>query len=286
MTAFKDFIKGIIVGLGGIAPGLSGSVLMVILGLYEKTINAIGTIVPDFFKRNWTDFKKKFFFLVPLVAGVGIGILLFSKLVDYMLAHHEFGIRYLFLGLIIGTIPFFYKEVKKNGFAPKYYLVMLVGLLIGAFVFTRNFFPEVTNPNLFQSVILGVAYAGSSIIPGCDSAAILSSLGLYELWVSSVAHLDFAVLIPAAVGLGVGLLVLSFVMNFLIKKFYTFVFSLIFGLFLTIIPSVLTKNCAIHSVGDVVLAAVLIIIGFIVSYFLGDIDGNLDKLGKMFNKNK
>ena len=37
----KDFFKGMLVGIGGISPGLSGSVLLVILGLYQKTITAI-----------------------------------------------------------------------------------------------------------------------------------------------------------------------------------------------------------------------------------------------------
>ena len=46
-----NFLKGIIVGIGGIAPGLSGSVLLVILGLYQKAINAIGTLFKDF-KNN------------------------------------------------------------------------------------------------------------------------------------------------------------------------------------------------------------------------------------------
>ena len=47
-----NFLKGIIVGIGGIAPGLSGSVLLVILGLYHKTINAIGTLFKNFKKRQ------------------------------------------------------------------------------------------------------------------------------------------------------------------------------------------------------------------------------------------
>ena len=72
-----NFFKGIMVGIGGIAPGLSGSVLLVILGLYEKTINAIGTI--------FNDFKKNLKFLIPLFLGFGIGVIIFSKVVDYLL---------------------------------------------------------------------------------------------------------------------------------------------------------------------------------------------------------
>ena len=106
-----NFLKGIIVGIGGIAPGLSGSVLLVILGLYQKTITAIGTL--------FKNFKQNLKFLIPLVLGFGVGILIFSKVVDFLLANFEMYTRYAFLGLVIGTIPLFYKEVKKEGFEGK-----------------------------------------------------------------------------------------------------------------------------------------------------------------------
>ena len=101
-----NFFKGIIVGIGGIAPGLSGSVLLVILGLYQKAINAIGTL--------FKDFKNNVKFLFPLVLGFGVGVIIFSKIVDFLLGNYEMYTRYAFLGLVLGTIPLFYKEVKKT----------------------------------------------------------------------------------------------------------------------------------------------------------------------------
>ena len=101
----KNFLKGIIVGIGGIAPGLSGSVLLVIFGLYQKTIDAIGTL--------FKNFKKNILFLVPLFLGFGVGILLFSKVIDFFLSNFEMQTRFTFLGLVIGTIPLFYNEVNS-----------------------------------------------------------------------------------------------------------------------------------------------------------------------------
>ena len=275
-----NFLKGIVVGIGGIAPGLSGSVLLVIFGLYQKTINAIGTI--------FKDFKKNLMFLIPLFAGFGVGVLIFSKIVDFLLNNFEMQTRFAFLGLIIGTIPLFYKEVKKEGFNKKYYIVIAIALMIGLFVFffNDNLFPTITEPNLFQSVILGVAVAGSSIVPGVDSAAILSSLGLYELYVSSIANLDFAILIPAAFGLGIGVLVISFIINKLIKHFYTMTFSIIFGLFLSIIPSVLNESCVLAFNAVSVISIILVFVGFAVSFYLGDIQGNNAKIKGFIKKIK
>jgi Predicted membrane protein len=259
----KRFLKGIAVGIGGIAPGLSGSVMLVIFGLYEKTVEAIGTI----FKR----LKKNIIFLVPLFAGFGVGILLFSKVVDYLLKHYEIYTRFAFFGLVLGTIPLFYKEVKKKDFKNKNYFLILGAFLLGILLFTfnDNLFPTVTNPNFIQSMILGIAVACSTIIPGVDSATILSAFGLYELYVESVASFNLNVLIPAGVGLGVGALVVSYFINKLIKKHYSLTFSVIFGLFLSIIPSVLNEKCVLAFDFKSLIAIIFCIIGFVASYFFG-----------------
>lgn len=277
-----NFFKGIIAGIGGIAPGLSGSVLLVILGLYQKTINAIGTL--------FKDFKKNLLFLIPLFAGFGVGIILFSKVIDYLLENFEVYTRFAFLGLVLGTIPLFAKEVKKEGFSKKYYIHIVVAAIFGIalFSFNKGLFPEITSPNLFQSMLLGVAVAGSSIVPGVDSAVILSSLGLYELYVSSLADFNLSILIPAGVGLGLGALLISFLMNKLINKYYTATFSIIFGLFISIIPNVLSSNCVLGFNVNSIIYVILVLIGFGVSYFLGDIKGNLEKLNswsKVLKKN-
>ena len=273
-----NFLKGIIVGIGGIAPGLSGSVLLLILGLYQKAINAIGTL--------FKDFKNNVKFLFPLVLGFGVGVIIFSKIVDFLLGNYEMYTRYAFLGLVLGTIPLFYKEVKKEGFKKKYYIYIVIAAILGlsVFFFNKNLFPAVTNPNLFQSVLLGVAVAGSSIVPGVDSAVILSSLGLYELYVSSLADFNLSILIPAGFGLVIGALVISFIINKLIKRFYTATFSIIFGLFLSIIPNVLNGSCVLGWNANSVISIIICILGFGVSFFLGDIKGNSEKIKQLFNK--
>ncbi len=274
----RNFLKGIVVGIGGIAPGLSGSVLLVIFGLYEKTVNAIGTL----FKH----FKKNLAFLVPLFLGFGVGVLAFSKVIDFFLQNYEIYTRYAFFGLVIGTLPLFFREVRKNGFHWKYYIFILVAAVAGfsLFFLNRDLFPAVTDPNFLQSMLLGLAVAGSYIIPGVDSAVILSSLGLYETYVSALADLNFRILIPAAVGLGIGVLLFSFIINQLIKRFYTGTFSIIFGLFLSIIPNVLYEEtgtlCVPAGTGQWVLCIALVIVGFAFSLFFG----NLDKVIQRFKK--
>ena len=219
-------------------------------------------------------------FLVPLFLGFGVGVLLFSKVVDYLLNTFEMQTRFAFLGLVIGTIPLFYKEVKKEGFSKKYYILIVISAIAGLLLFSLNkgAFPQIENPNLIQSIVLGVAVAGSSIIPGVDSAVILSSLGLYELYVSSLANFNLSVLIPAGCGLVIGALVISFIMNKLIKRFYTATFSIIFGLFISIIPNVLNESCKMMLDIKTAVSILTCLVGFCLSYYLGDIEGNNAKI--------
>ena len=276
----ERFLKGIIVGLGGVAPGLSGSVLLIIFGLYQKTLDALGSLLANF--------QKNVRFLLPLVAGMFLGVLLFSKLIDFFLNAHEMPTRFCFLGLILGTLPMVWKEVRKEGFSRKYYVVILLAAALGTWFFTvnPNAFPQVTEPNLLQKLLLGVAVAATAIVPGVDPAVFLSTLGFYEMYVSALANVDLAILIPMVGGLAVGAVAISFAMSLLFKRFYTASFSVIFGIFLSMIPNMLTENCVLGWDAASAVSIAVLILGFLVSWYLGDIQNHNARLKKWFTKKR
>lgn len=275
-----NFLKGIVAGIGGVAPGLSGSVLLIIMGLYRKTLDALGTL--------FSSFRKNIRFLLPVVAGMFVGVLLFGKVIDFFLTAYEVPTRFCFLGLILGTVPLFYKEVKKEGFSLKYYPVVLLSAVLGFWLFTRNpnAFPQITDPNFLQSVILGVAVAATAIIPGVDPAVLLSTLGLYEAYVHALAVFDLRVLLPMLIGLAAGAVVISFTMSLLFKKLYTLTFSVIFGIFLSMIPNMLNENCILRADLPSVISVIVMILGFLVSFILGDLPTSKQRLTKIFRKKK
>ena len=276
----ERFLKGIIVGLGGVAPGLSGSVLLIIFGLYRQTLDAIGTLMKDF--------RKKIVFLLPLVCGMVLGVLLFSKLIDFLIHNYEMPTRFCFLGLILGTLPMVWKEVKRDGFSPKYYLLILAAAILGLLMFTANAdaFPQVTNPNLLQCILLGVCVAATAIVPGVDPAVFLSTLGFYEMYVGALADLNFGILIPMVPGLALGAMGISFLMSQLFKRFYTGTYSVIFGIFLSMIPNMLTANCVLALNGASILSILLLLAGFLLSFWLGDLKQNNAAIRSWLEKRK
>ncbi len=272
------FFKGIIVGLGGVAPGLSGSVLLIIFGLYQKTLEALGTLL--------VHLKKNLAFLLPLLAGMFLGVLLFSRVIDFCLTSFEVPTRYCFLGLILGTVPMVWREVRKEGFRKYHYLLVLLAIAAGTWFFTVNpsAFPQVTDPTVVQSVLLGVAVAATAIIPGIDPAVFLSTLGFYEMYVHALASLDMAILVPMVLGLAVGAVGISLAMSFLFKRAYTVTYAVIFGIFLTMIPNMLTPACTLSFDGRSAVAVILMVLGFGVSWFLGDLQGNLRRVRRLMKK--
>ena len=274
----KRFLKGILVGLGGVAPGLSGSVLLIIFGLYRQTLDALGSL--------FRSFRKNAAFLLPLVAGMFTGVLLFSKVIDFFLTGYEMPTRFCFLGLILGTIPMVWKEVRKEGFSRGYYGLILVSFLGGICFFTLNpnLFPQITDPNLLQCIALGVAVAATAIIPGVDPAVFLSTLGFYEMYVRALAEFSLPILLPMVIGLVLGAAGISAAMTLLFKRWYTGTFSVIFGIFLSMVPNMLNDTCVLAWNGRSLVSLVVMVLGFALSLYLGDFKNYNAKLKRIFKK--
>lgn len=274
----RNFWIGIVVGIGGVAPGLSGSVLLILFGLYQKTLEALGTLP--------VRFKKNVCFLLPLVSGMLVGVLLFSKMIDFFLGSYEMPTRFCFLGLILGTLPMVYQEVKKEGFSPKYYLVILLTAAFGIWFFAANpnAFPVVTEPTILHAVMLGFVVAAATIIPGVEPSVIMSSLGLYELYIASLAGINLRVLLPMLGGLAAGAVGISYGMSVLFKRFYTASFSVIFGIFLAMIPQMLNESCVLGQNRTSALSLLLLAAGFGVSYYLGDMENNNRRIKRLYAK--
>ena len=104
MNNLQRLLYGLLIGLGKIIPGVSGSVIAITLGVYEKSINSIN----HFFK----DIKKNTTYLLPLGIGIIISIIFTSKIVINLLNNYYLPTILFFLGLIIGGIQDIRKQIS------------------------------------------------------------------------------------------------------------------------------------------------------------------------------
>ena len=226
MKGFLNIIKGIFIGAGAIVPGVSSGVLCVIFGIYEKLLDA----VLNFFK----DIKQNVRFLFPIILGVGIGVLIFSNALNYVLYEFPTQTKSIFIGLIIGTIPSLLKEVnEKEKFHPQNLIYLLIALGIGFIsVILENrisIIRDIGEINIFYLVICGAIMSLGIIVPGVSSTIILMLLGVYPVYLQSIATINLPVLIPMGIGLLLGSIIVMKITKRLLEKYYAKTFYSIIG---------------------------------------------------------
>lgn len=216
MKFILEVSKGILIGAGCILPGISSGVLCVIFGIYEKLIDSI----LNFF----TDVRKNFKFLFPLAIGGGIGVILFSKILQFLLYKFSMQTKSIFIGLILGGVILIFKQMNvKEKFKVKNLFCLFISLLLGigmVFVEREIGIEAVEKVSFLYLVLCGFFMSIGIVVPGVSNTIILMLLGVYSLYLSSVSSLYFPVLIPMAVGLLFGCLIFMKIIKFLLDKFY------------------------------------------------------------------
>src|SRR5690625_3110049 len=104
---WKNIYRGLIMGASDVVPGVSGGTMAVLLGIYDRFIAAIDGIV----SKEW---RKHIGFLIPLGIGVAVAILSLSHVISWLLEQHSRPTYFFFLGLIIGVLPFLFREAEAR----------------------------------------------------------------------------------------------------------------------------------------------------------------------------
>ena len=217
------FIKGFILGVANVIPGVSGGTLAVSLGLYERVLGCVTTL----FKK----FKENLTFIMPIALGIGVAILSTSKLVTYALTNFKAQTIFLFVGLIFGGISLIMKKVKgqKSFFNICVLCIVFIFVLGLNFVKTDTFSISFTNMNIIDYVLLAlVGFIASSamVIPGISGSFVLMVFGYYEKIMATISHLttfknigqDLIIITVFGIGVLLGILFMAKLITKLIEK--------------------------------------------------------------------
>src|SRR5699024_12865712 len=120
----KNIYRGFAMGISDVVPGVSGGTIAVLLGFYDQLIAAIN----GFFSRKW---KEHFRFLFPLVIGIGLAIFSFSRVMKWLLSNYEQPTYFFFIGLIIGILPYLFRESNaRQSFKFHHYALLVLGVVL------------------------------------------------------------------------------------------------------------------------------------------------------------
>ena len=220
---FLLFIKGAIMGIANVIPGVSGGTLAVSLNIYELLINTIS----NFFK----DFKKSIKILFPLGFGILAGILATSKAVIYAIDKYQAQTIFLFVGLILGGLSILTRKIKKEVKPGNIAIFVIVFLLVIGINAVTPTISNVTFTNMHfinYLLLFGVGALASSamVIPGISGSFILMLIGYYEPIfkiisdITNISHIGYnlSILVPFGLGALTGILLIAKLIDFLLKK--------------------------------------------------------------------
>ena len=224
-------LKGILIGIGKIIPGFSGTVMMISFGLYDKAIDAI--------TNYFNNIKKNTLFLINIGIGILIGIVIFSKIINYFISNYYIYTMSLFIGLILGSIPIIYKESLKNKTG---YLLIIISfiimILINNISSNNNYIVKNNYTDLIVFFISGIIEAIGTIIPGISSTALLMIIGVYNIYLnmlSSIFNINILpsilwFFIPFSMGLFISIIIISIIIDYLFKNHKEKTYSIIIGI--------------------------------------------------------
>ncbi|WP_167955740.1 DUF368 domain-containing protein [Anaerosporobacter faecicola] len=285
MKYLIEIIKGILIGIANIIPGVSGGTMAVSMGIYDKMIYAINNIRKQF--------KKSIATLFPYIVGAVIGIAALSVVIKYLFTNHPLETSLCFIGLIVGGIPILVKKVKSKKIKVSYILSFLFffSLIIGLQLLQGKTGTSVTLSTSPKMVILlffvGMLASATMVIPGVSGSMILMLLGFYQPVIDRVsacvtALKDFnlgiilkngLILLPFIIGVLLGIVLIAKLITFLFERFETITFYGIIGL-VTASPFAVLMGNDIGSpkASNIIIGIIVCAVGIVVTYFLGGED--------------
>lgn len=270
-------IKGMIIGVANIIPGVSGGTLAITLGLYERIIDCINHIK--------TNFKEKLRFLIFLGIGVITALIIGSRLIEFGFNNYPFATTMFFVGLVLGGIPFIYHKVRRKKTKISYYLAFLLaaGLVISMyFIKSSDNMVSFSNMNILsylKLIIIGMIAAATMVVPGISGSLMLMTLGYYKPILNVINETtrfnnifsNILILIPFGIGIVLGIILVARLIEYLFKKHETITYYAILGFLVSsVIVIILPLFTSSMSAIEFVVGIILLLVGSIVADKVGE----------------
>ena len=290
MKFILDTIKGALIGVANVIPGVSGGTMAVSLGIYNRLISSISHL--------FRDFKKSIATLIPILLGCALGIVGFSYAIKYLLANQPLPTFLAFLGLILGGIPVLFKDMKegikksKNGRLTA--ANVLAFLLLFAFAIALPLLKgsddtlmtlTATPDTMVILFFMGVIAAATMVIPGVSGSMIMMILGYYYGIINSITSFidglkagsisamaaQLGILIPFGIGAVLGIFLISKLIEYLFERHTVSTYAAILGLILSSPFGIFynTNALAHFTIPGFLIGIILFAAGGFVTWYMG-----------------
>lgn len=306
----KNILKGAVIGIANIIPGVSGGTMAVAMGIYDVLIHSLTHL--------FQEFKKSVMTLLPILIGAALGIVGLSFLIEKMFGWIPMQTNLLFIGLILGGLPAMTVKVKGEKIKPGHIAAFLLFFIIvvgfaalgsnkedGAGTDTKieasaegtetdlqTDEMEGTNAiavngllDLVKLFAVGVIASATMVIPGVSGSMMLMLMGYYYPLIETVNHFirsliafdmegiwaGLCVLCPAGLGVVIGIFLIAKLIEIIFEKFPLYAYWAIIGLIVASpFAIVLMADFGEITVIHVLTSVVTFALGFIIAQKLGE----------------
>lgn len=268
MRWLRNLLCGVFIGAGAILPGVSGGVLAVVFDIYRPFMEVL--------TRPRTAIPKYWIWFPPIIIGWCVGFLGFAKGIATAISLSNTVTTWLFIGLIVGTMPALFREAGKEGRSAASWAslgVCALAVFMGLFYVSRVAHMSVT-PNFWWYNFCGMLWGASIVIPGMTSSSIMMALGLYQPMLEGLARLDFLVLAASLPGMILTILLLARFVSWFLRTHYSVAYHGILG---TVVASTLVIIPSEYGQYESLLSAVCCVGGFLLAFLLARLDRKIQK---------
>ena len=282
---WTSLLVGIFIGLSVIVPGISGSTIAIIMKVYDKLMYAFANV----FKR----FKLCVIFLLPILLGIGIGFGAGFVLVKILIERFPFITICFFVGLMIGTFPLLFKEIKGEKVTSKRSALFSLGVIIpivitviSIFIASNNTLLDIQPWHYALFLFIGVLISITQLIPGLSATVLLMIFGYYTALIGGIGRELFSnvklifVYVVLVVGFVIGTLLFSKIINKLLNTQKIPFYFVICGLSISSVISVFLGNDCMsiykgwtmvsgdysNMIKDIIIGAVLLVVGYFATF--------------------
>lgn len=281
----KSVLKGIVIGIANIVPGVSGGTMMVSMGIYDKLIHCITHL--------FSEFKKSVKFLFPIAVGMVIAIVGSSFALKELFTRIPIQTNLLFVGLILGGLPAIGKNVKGKRIrighiiAALAFFALVAGMAAMGETEGASADLSFSVGNMLVLFVVGVITSATMVIPGVSGSMVLMLMGFYKPvlltitnFITALVHLDMngilagcGILIPFGIGVVAGIFGIAKVVEIVFDKYPLYAYWAIIGLIVASPVAIVLMNLKVFSqmtVFSAVTGVIALAAGLFAAMKLGD----------------
>lgn len=279
----KNILKGAVIGVANIIPGVSGGTMAVSMGVYDKLIHSVTHI--------FKEFKQSIKFLIPIGIGMVLSLAGLSFVIEAAFEHFPAQTNLLFIGLILGGLPAIMKRVKGQTIRARHIVAALAffALVVGLAALGEG---EGASADLSFNLIhvitlffVGVIASATMVIPGVSGSMVLMLIGYYQPlieaindFIKSAVHLEmdgiltgFQILIPMGLGVVAGVVIIAKIIEMIFEKFPLMAYWAIIGLIVASpFAIVLMSEFGKITVVTILTSIITFALGFVAAKLLGE----------------